>query len=217
MIDKIFDSMVRYGDAVQHKKFPVTEFTKLLRKFIGTDNIKVKTRRAIEVDYNMVIVGGIYDPWLDESNLPGITLYISYHPEQTHIQISDIEWSQLCVDLIECAGHEIVHQEQYRARNFDIGPHIFVSGSDDEQKRDEQNYLGDPDEVEAYGFSIAAEVFLKSRPTRISSKHVAQTAMFKAYKKAFGVRHPIVCTLLEQTIKYYCKLNTEIYNVKRSK
>jgi hypothetical protein len=198
-----YNELVSYGQTIQNRKFTIAEFTGILRKFVGCSSIKVKTARDKEVDKNQVIIGGIYDPDDDASNIASITIYVTYNPDQKRICIRDIDWPGVCLNLIECTGHEIIHQTQYRLRNFDIGSSIFVSLSTTERRRIDQEYLGNPDEVEAYGYSIAVEVFLKYDPTIITLKYIAKSSMYKVYVNAFGANHKVVRSLLSYVGKYY--------------
>ena len=199
--------MVAYGESIQAQRFTIPAFTQLLRDFTGTSHIKVKTARDKVVNKNQIIVAGSYDPEEDAANCPAIIIYITYNPDQKRICIKDIDWSQLCLDLIECSGHEVIHQTQYRLRGFDIGPNIFVSLSPEERKRTDQEYLGNPDEIEAYGYSIAVEVFLKYSPKIITIKYISKTAMFKTYVSAFGREHKVVGSLLSYIVKYYVAIS----------
>ena len=198
--------MRKYGESVKNRKYSPAELTKVLRRFAQDDDTKLKTKRDKDVDLNQVIVCGLYDPAEDESNYPSITIYIMFNPEQKEIRIRDLDWKQLCIDLIECQGHEIVHQQQFRARSFDIGPALFVSTSNDEDRRKEQEYLGNQDEIDAYSYSIAIETFLKHNPKKLTIKHLKKSSLFKAYRLAFGVEHPIVQQLIYYSVKYYSKL-----------
>jgi hypothetical protein len=205
-IRKLYTDMLEFGESAGSRKFSVPDLTKVLRRFAGSDDIKLSTKRDDKVDRNQVVVGGLYDPHEDEANFSSIFIYIHFNPKQKNIYIKDIDWPQTCVNLIECVGHEIIHQEQFRSRDFDIGPHLFVSKKEDRELRDDQEYLGNPDEIEAYGYSIAAEIYLKDNPAKISGRNVVKTAMYKTYCKTFGPNHPIVRQVLEHTLKYYTKL-----------
>lgn len=204
-----YQEMVAYGESIQSHRFTVPEFTQLLREFIGSNIIKVKTSRDKTISKNQVVVGGSYDPEEDAANCPSIIIYITYSSDQKRISIKDINWPQLCLDLIECSGHEIIHQTQYRLREFDVGPNIFVSLSPEERKRTDQEYLGNPDEIEAYGYSIAVDVFLKYSPKTITIKHISKSAMFKMYVSAFGREHNVVGGLLSYIVKYYEAISEE--------
>ena len=202
----IFEDMLALGERVKDAEFTPSELTRILRGMVGTIDIKVKTTRDANVDINQIVVGGIYDPHEDEAGYPSITIFTAYNPEQKVIKVSDVGWKQLCIDLIECSGHEIIHQSQYRARDFDIGPHLFVSGCEEESIMHDQNYLGNPDEIDAYGYSIAVEIYLKHRISKISLRNIQKAAMYKAYCNAFGDQHVIVRQLVEFAKSYYSQL-----------
>jgi hypothetical protein len=205
---EIFGGMLLIGKSLEGKTLTPPELTKVIRRLIGSDDITVKSHRDKNADYNQVIIGGAYDPHEDEAGYPSITIYVTYSPDQKTILVDDIDWERLCIDLIECSGHEMIHQEQYRARDFDVGPHIFVSGSLDMKKKEEQEYLGNPDEIDAYGFSIAVEAYLTVRPKKLASKHLLKNIMYRAYAAAFGTQHSITRTLILTTCKYYYQLYT---------
>ena len=197
--------MLEFGELNRTYKFSVPQLTKELRDFVGTDDIKLFTKRDANVDKNQIVISGLYDPFEDQANFSSISIFVNYS-KQKNIVIQNLDWLGICISLIECVGHESIHQEQYRARDFDRGPNIFVSAKEDTKLRNDQEYLGDPDEIEAYGFSIAAEVFLKDNPERISGKHVVKTVLYKAYCEAFGPNHIVTRHLLENVLKYYNRL-----------
>lgn len=158
---QIFEDMKALGHEVKDAEFTPAELTRFIRNLVGNTDTKVSTVKDSNVDIDQVIIGGLYDPHDDEAGLQSITLFVTYNPDQKKIKISDLEWDQICIDLIECTGHEFVHQKQYRMRNFDIGSCLFVSGNENEKVRLDQNYLGNPDEIDAYAYSIAVEIYLK--------------------------------------------------------
>ena len=198
-----YQEMIKYGESISTKKFTVPEFTRLIRSLIATTDIRVRTARDKSILKNHIVISGTYDPEDDESNIPPIVIYVTYSNTQKKILMKDIDWPKLCLDLIECSGHEIVHQTQYRLRGFDVGNTIFVSLSTEESKRLEQEYLGNSDEVEAFGYSIAVDILIKEYPKKITIKHISKTAMFKCYEAAFGREHKVVNQLLLYVVKYY--------------
>jgi len=203
--------MIAYGENCANQKLTPAKLTSILRRFVGNSGISVQTHRDNAVHRNQVVISGFYDPDEDEANLSSITIYATYHPKQKFIYIKNIDWAQLCIDLIECTGHEIVHQVQYRSREFDVGPHIFVSMSESDRKRADQEYLGNADEVEAYGYSIAAEVFLKYAPKELTHRYITRSSLYKVYASAFGREHTIVKNLARFAVSYYNSLTRGHY------
>jgi hypothetical protein len=214
---RLHTDMLEYGEWIKNKKFTPAQLTAIFRKFAGSSDIIVKTHRDKNVDKNQVIIGGSYDPEEDQDNCASITLYITYHPDQKKIYIRDLDWNQICIDLIECSGHEAVHQFQYRARNFDCGPTFFISTCTIESKRADQEYLGNPDEIQAYAFSIAADVYLKNNTSILTYKLISKSAMYKAYVAAFGKEHSIVQSLITQIHFFYGSFFQGKWHVKTTK
>jgi len=206
---QLYDKMLQYGKAAPNREVYPANLTKTLRKFIGTCDIKLKTRRDPKVDLDQVVVGGCYDPEEDQANFASITLYVIYSPNQKVILFKNLDWPQLCAELIECVGHEKIHQSQYRKRKFDIGSNIFISMSTDKDKRLDQEYLGSPDEIEAYGFSIAAEVHLKYNPKALSKNYILESAIYRIYRNSFGAEHIVVNKLLKYADKYFKQLSSK--------
>jgi len=207
----LFTQMVAFAKAPNSSSFTVSEFTKFLRNFVGSNDIRLKTSRDANVDLDQIIISGMYDRDDDEDGLPSITVYVNYNPQQKIVRITDIDWYQLCIDLIECVGHEIIHQTQYRSRNFDVSPIVFGSKSDDAERRELQEYLGNPDEIEAYGYSIATEVYLKHFPKKLYSKHIAESQVFKTYLDAFGANHIVLNHLVGYSVKYFENLSSKLH------
>jgi hypothetical protein len=202
-LKRLYQEFMTFGETVKDRKYTPAQFTAVVRKFIGTPDIMVKTHKDANVDKNQIVIAGCYDPEEDELNFASITIYVTYNPIQKKIYARDIDWQQLCIDILEVSGHESVHQRQYRFRGFESAPSMFISLTEDEQRRFEQEYLGNEDEIEAYGYSIATEVFLKTSPRRITTKHISKSAMFKAYINAFGYDHKVTGMLLAYILKYY--------------
>lgn len=211
----LYDQMVGFASSdMSLNEFTVADFTKFLRNFVGTQDVKVKTARDICVEMDQVIILGSYDPEDDEENLPAITINVTFNPAQRMIRIVDVDWAKICIDLIERVGHEVIHQHQFRNRNFDISPFMFASKTPNLDKLEVQEYLANPDEIEAYGYSIAIEMYLKHSGVVLTSKHVSQCQVFKVYCDAFGTNHIIVKQLLEFAVKYFKHLNGEEIYVK---
>ena len=56
--------------------------------------------------------------------------------------------------------HELIHMRQYRRRKFKVLPD-YASNADKTEQRDEQSYLGNSDEIDAYSYNIACELMDK--------------------------------------------------------
>jgi hypothetical protein len=203
-IGALYKEMQRVAAATpDYVEFTVAEFTKIMRNFTASSDVKILSARHSEVDLNQIVITGEYDPFDDESGLPAITITVNYSPQQKTVKFNDVDWPQVCIDLIECTGHEVIHRQQYRNRNFEIPELIFASKGKEGKAKEIQEYLGNVDEIEAHGYSIAAEVFLKYQPKRLNVTNVKDNLIFKAYVAAFGRNHHIVKKLIKYSLTYF--------------
>jgi hypothetical protein len=168
------------------RTFSASEFTKLIRRQFPAADFSFRTHRDYAVDPNMVIVAGIYDCYNDAQSLPHTEITLCYHPEQETYSGHLFNWQQISFDIAECIGHETVHRQQYKNK---------AKLKSYESANSEQEYLGDESEIEAYGFSIAAESVVYNRP-------YAECTMFTVYKNTFDKDHSVIVKLQKQIVKY---------------
>lgn len=178
----------------QGKKVTAPRLTGLVRKLLDPEEFSVITVRDSAVSPDMVIVAGIYDCWNDSAGLPGIEISLCYHPEQQYFFLDLLDWPRLAFDFAECVVHEKIHQEQHRQRKRFSK---YRSFSIDESLKREQEYLGAGEEIEAYGFSIAADSIVNDRPWKMCD-------MYQVYAATF-LDDPNVVTKLEKSIVKYLK------------
>lgn len=208
LLKESYNQLIEFGEQNAKRRFSVPAFTNQLRSLIGSEDIKLFTKRDADLDKNSLVVSGYYDPFEDQINCPSINIFLTYSKKQKTVKIADLDWNAVAISLVECVGHEHIHQEQYRERDFDIGSDFFVSAKQDKTEKEEQEYLGSKDEIEAYGYSIAAEIYLKDSNSILCGKSVAQSAFYKTYSNVFGPNHIVVRQLLEHVFKYYRRIQT---------
>jgi hypothetical protein len=105
-----------------------------------------------------------------------------------------------------------MHMRQYRRRKFKDLPD-YASTAAREEKRQEQEYLGNSDEVDAYSFNIACELmdkfngnsklafeYLNEKQKGKNRKHNC----WRMYLKAFDHdhNHPIIQRVKKKVIRY---------------
>ena len=182
---------------VAGRSYTPAKFTDLIRRQFNAAAFIVKTDRDLAVDPDQVIVAGLYDCHDDSEMLPSITLTLCYHPAQNTYFVDLINWGQFAFDLAECMGHEMVHMNQYK---FPRAPALkeYKSPTGEETTLD-QEYLGDESEIEAYGFSIAAEMC-------IFKKSIQDCVMYGVYQETFASDTRIVLQLEQQVEHYYKSL-----------
>ncbi len=202
-----YEKLLALGQRVQGRSYSASDFTRLIRRQFPATDFVFKTYRDYAVDPDCVIVAGLYDVWDDKQYLPCITVTLCYHPDQEKYFVDLLNWQQLSFDLAECIGHELVHRDQHRnGRKPSLKS--YVSKSTDPGIKSEQQYLGSEDEIEAYGFSIAAECAVFGKPKD-------QCVMYQAYVETFDTDTAIVLKL-EQQVERYLKrmehINEQINN-----
>ena len=188
MFDDAYKKMQALGQRVQGRSYSGSEITKIIRRQFPASEFVFKTYRDYSVDPDTVIVSGLYDCFDDANFLPSITVTLCYHPEQQIYFVDLIDWDQLSFDVAECIGHELVHRDQHLNGRT---PKLKIYSGDN----DEQNYLGGDDEIEAYAFSIAAEMQTFSKP-------IHECAMYGVYQTTFAHDVNIITQLEHQVCKY---------------
>jgi hypothetical protein len=187
-----YQKLLTLGERVKGRNYTASNFTRLIRRQFPATDFSFRTQRDYAVDPDSVIVAGYYDPWDDSEMLPCISVTLCYHPEQDLYFVDLLNWQQFSFDLAECIGHELVHQDQTRnGRKPKLKP--YVSDNAD------RAYLGSEDEIEAYGFSIAAEC-------SVFGKTPDQTPMWQAYHETFDNDAQVLLKLKQQVQQYLTRM-----------
>ncbi len=193
-----YNKLLALGERVKGRSYSASDFTRLIRRQFPATDFVLKTYRDFAVDPDQVIVAGLYDVWDDSEMLPSITLTLCYHPEQDNYFVDLINWKQLSFDIAECIGHELVHQDQQRNGRKPLLKR-YASKSTDPGIKSEQQYLGGEDEIEAYGFSIAAECAVFKKPKE-------DCVMYQAYVDTFDNDTAVVLKLDQQVAQYLSRM-----------
>lgn len=193
-----------------------SELSALFRNAVKNPIIRIFTKRTQLVLNNQVCVGGLYDAEEDRLGNPCVEVYLLYNPDQQHVTLTKAQWQRLCFDIAECIGHELVHRAQAKRRKYKLA-RDYRSKDHCNLKREEQEYLGSPDEIEAYGFSIAAELAAMHGSFNIDSPHMDNIVMWKVYQSTFDTDQSVVLKLQHQISKYLCRLEADYYDQQSSK
>lgn len=187
----------------EHARFTPAAFTNFVRKIINDPGVKFKTKRSPAAELNTILVSGLYDPEEDQENFPSIEITLHFNPAQPAVKLIELNYTKAFLEICEIIRHEVCHQAQYRSRKWRV-PVPFNSSHEDPDIRDEQEYLGTADEIEAYSISIASEILIKNQfvVPKAVIKEINTTSMFKLYEEAFGKKHQIVAQVKECTLRY---------------
>jgi len=174
--------------------------------------VKVAKRQDQKVAFDWVYVGGTYYSDLDEEHRPCIELVFVYNSFQDTINIPRNRYRRMCYIMADTILHELMHMRQYRRRKFKVLPD-YASTAEKTEKRQEQSYLGNSDEIDAYGFNIACELLDKFKnDTDLVIQYLNEDQKglrrrhnsWRMYLKAFDHdhEHPIIRRTKKKVIKY---------------
>lgn len=200
------------GPLLVNQKLHTNEIQRIFSNHIKSHlPIKVTRDRDIETDKGFIFVGGFYHGANDMKGHQAIELLLSYNPLDQYLTLSRKRFKRMCWVIADVILHEIMHMRQLRSRNWKVIPG-FQSYAESNKQRKEQNYLGDPDEIDAYAFNIACELYDRVGDYNLIAEHLNKDFTDKRlkkdsyvkYLKAFDYRHshPII-KKLKKRIMYY--------------
>jgi len=177
--------------------------------------IKVAKTTSLEVDLDLIFIGGAYYSLLDKQKSNCIELTFVYNPDQNTINLTKRKYKKMCILMADSILHEIMHMRQYRRRKFKQLPD-YASMAEKTEQRKEQSYLGNSDEIDAYSFNIACELMSKFKNdvkqitdylNQNQRKSRRYNNCWRMYLKAFDHDHdhPIIKRTKKKIIKYLPK------------
>jgi hypothetical protein len=121
---------------------------------------------------------------------------------KTAIVFTEQSADEFAVATVETLAHEYQHQHQYRSRNY-REPAAFVSKHTDPESKDNQEYLGSADEVDAYARNIAFRLWCRHGSAALdilSTKRCGyeDSPDLYTYNRYFDVSHPVMRRLLKK-------------------
>ena len=130
---------------------------------ILTNHIKkwmpIRSRKSKEhqVDFGFIWIGGMYHTEYDKNRQKSIELCLAYNPNDDQINYSVRRFNRLANRIADVILHEVIHMRQARKRKFKELPG-YSSTAESTKQRQQQEYLGDNDEIDAYAFNMACEL-----------------------------------------------------------
>lgn len=194
----------------QSQPLAPSQLTARWRRVVDPHVIRLKTSRSYAVDPDMVVIGGTYDSEDEKIGLPCIEISIIFNPLQEKIQLNDQQWNRTCLDIAECISHEQIHQEQANRRGWKS--RAYRSTATDPKLKEEQQYLGTTCEIDAYGFSIAAELYYLHRTPAIDESTLENIFMYQVYSDIFASDQSVLLELRNCISKYLCRLEVDYHD-----
>lgn len=198
-------------DRLEHQELTGRQIIQRIQKTIPFNECKIVGIPSISVDKLNFNVTGCYNPEDDLEGRVPIELEILYAKERNYYEFNDRDlsrdrWYNLVFDIITILGHEFVHLNQSRRRHFKPGKE-YTSRHKNPYVKDSQEYLGIPDEVDAYAFTAAAQMAYLL-PGKVEFH---KTPVYEWYKGVFKKNDPVMIKLEKSAKRYYNKLQRQ-YN-----
>ena len=186
-----------------------------IRSAVPYTEVKILSNKTLSVTSNRFNVSGAYIPERDEMGLAPIEVEISLPKGKDFYYFDDSDlsrahWSELCVDIAGLLGHEFVHLQQFRRRNFNWC-RAYKSRHKLLNIREAQEYYGDSDEIDAYAYTAAAELAIETL-TQSKKPKIENLRLYKTYTKVFDRRDPVVEKFVRLTARYYKKLERQYHD-----
>jgi len=193
---------------------PVEEMLNVMSAHVGTRfRVHVLTVSNIEVTPGDIEVNALYDQDLDEADKIPIELILITNPQETSYLWNRADFDRVAKRIVDSIIHEMTHMHQARDRQFlEVGLEVKKYATD---KEEAQDYLGQPDEIDAYSHNIASELLDANNISDISY-FLTQPSMIPlqistnlwAYINAFDrdIHHPVIRKLLKKVYKRYQNL-----------
>lgn len=206
-------AMVRQAKSlIVGKRLSVNDLQKTLSKHLKSNlPIKVTKDTDWKTEKGWVYVGGFYHGDNDKLGRQSIEVVLSYNPSDKALEITKSRFDRLCVGIADTILHEIIHMRQYRSRRWkDLPGYSSVAASN--KQRTEQNYLGHPDEIDAYAFNIACRLYHRWYSEKEMVEHLnldhtdkrLRKDSYSMYLEAFDHKHshPVI-KKLKKRVMYY--------------
>ena len=186
----------------------------------------VKKEYGVEFTYKFVpnFQGGdmnanaYYDPDADEEGDTPIEMELLFSSDDKQgIDIDNQGFDVLINIMAKNIAHELLHKSQFSKRGYVKSKPFKVSKGTDPKIAQSQEYMGNSDEIEAFGHNIAVELM-----NNLGSRKKALTALrnfvkippnvsgdLYAYLLAFGMdkNHPVLKKLVKKVILYLRELD----------
>ena len=163
---------------------------------------KIKGLRGFKVE-------GSYSPEADSLGQRSIKVKILFNARRKKFNfnardINDVQWFDIVADLVSVLGHEYVHLHQHRRRGWRRCKNYVCY--DNDELSIIKKYLGKPDEVDAYAFTLATEMAVDLPDFDTPAE---KTTTYNLYKTVFGADDRTTQRLVKLSNKYFKRLEKQ--------
>jgi hypothetical protein len=177
-MNSVLERVKKVCDRVREANTHSMSFKKLVaktkREFRIQDidlSIKIKKDKALEDSHFYVMA--FYDPEDDRQNETPIEVVV-HHNFDRNEQFKHTQTTEFLIQIFDAVVHELRHQQQSRERHYKV--------YSDHASEPYSKYLADPDELDAYSFSIAVEL-LRAMPIDRVRRYMTKLSVLSKMKK----------------------------------
>jgi hypothetical protein len=182
--NNLYTMLYELKPSVVGRRIAIKDLQKLLAVHIKWHlPIKVTLKRDLTHEKGLVYIGGAYYSGNDVENRRHVEITFSYKDTNATIKLSDSRWDRMCKLFADTMLHEIIHIRQYRTREFKDIPG-YESTAYYARDRKEQEYYGHKDEMGAFSFNIACELYDKFGDDFDAAKRYLDSNLAKRAKKS---------------------------------
>lgn len=177
-MNSVLERVRKVCERVREKNTSSMSFKKLVsntrREFKIQDiDLSIKIKKDNFLDDSHFYIIAFYDPENDCQNETPIEVVV-YHNFNSDEQFKQSHTTEFLIQIFDAVVHELRHQQQSRSR--------YHQTFSDHATHPYSKYLADPDELDAYAFSIAIEL-LRAMPVARITKYMTKLTVLSKMKK----------------------------------
>ena len=205
----LYEMLHKAGKDVIGKTLTPKEFKARITAGLSHLPVRIRVIKHVISESKIVYIGGCYYPTDDEAGKTPIEIHFHYYPMDRVIALSAAKWRRVCMLFADTMLHEIIHMKQFRSKNF-VGAADYQSTSPIKEQKKLQSYYGNPDEIEAFAFNIACELYAKFGSKEkviecVNSNNLLHgkrgTALTYLVTFDFDFEHPVIKKLKKMILK----------------
>jgi hypothetical protein len=209
--NSLYSMLYELKPYVVGKRLAIKDLQKLLAEHIKYYMpIKVTMDRDPTHESGIVYIGGTYYADNDLEGKRQVEVVFSYNNKNNTVKLSEHRWGRMCMLFADTVLHEVIHMRQYRTRRFKSIPG-YESTAYYARERKEQEYYGNKDEMGAFAFNIACELYDRFGDDFNAAKKYLDSNLPKRskktcwhkYLKAFdwNHNHPVIRSMKKKIVR----------------
>ena len=207
---KLLASLKSMEPEIVGQRLDKYKLTSIIQDTLDQFKVEVEFQNTPNVPKDEINMNAGYSQGIDKWNDPDVyatNLDLLFNDKQRTYSFSKEGFDELVVRINDAIGHERIHQRQARKRKFKVQGTPYKGPGKDKAERD---YLGQPDEVEAFSYNIASELLRRhDKETIINAFRTGDLSILKdsvnfvAYLSSFeDTDNKTMRNLINKILKY---------------